>query len=65
MKHAVVKEYDFGKFEVVKPGLSLHEAQKIAGQLRDAMTDAEVGRSVDDGWSYQARYVGHRKDLIR
>lgn len=55
-KAGVFRVYDGGKRppERVHGCETLEIAERRAGQLRDAMTDAEVGAALDAGWNYQA-----------
>jgi hypothetical protein len=48
---AVVREYDDGRRTLVRDNLSARGAERLAGELRDAMTDAQCA----EGWNYQAR----------
>lgn len=51
---AVYRVHDKGKKILVRDGLTTTTAHNIAGRMRDALTDREIGL----GWDVQARYAG-------
>lgn len=53
----VARVHDDGRAEVVRDKLEHGEAEDVAGQMRDAMSDREVGA----GWNYVARRAGKQK----
>ncbi len=49
----------------VKMRLLVEEAEVSAGRMRDGMTDEEVGRAVDEGWTYKPmRLAGMNKTRV-
>lgn len=49
---AVGKLYDDGRFVPVKPNLTREIAESVAGRYRDAATDEEVARMLEEKWSW-------------
>ena len=55
--YAVAKVFDDGRPNVIVAGgtgWSSFEAEARAGKLRDGMSDDEVARALQEGWSYAA-----------
>jgi hypothetical protein len=48
----VYRIYDSGRRVIVRRSLLANEAARVAGQLRDAMTDSQVGQALAEGWNY-------------
>jgi len=56
--YAVVKAYDDGRPPVpVKYNLTHEAADREAGRMRDALSDAEVQVCCDEGWTFEARVM--------
>ena len=53
---AVCKAFDDGEKPpiVIKAMLTVEQAEQAAYRMIDAMSDDEVGRALDEGWTYRA-----------
>lgn len=53
---SVVKHYDDGEQpdRPIRVNLTEENARKVAGELRDGMTDAECGAALTEGWNITA-----------
>jgi hypothetical protein len=64
--YAVARVYDDGREpEILRFNLTPVDAEAQAGRLRDAMTDADVQKSLDEGWNYKVIFVRGNKPKAR
>lgn len=56
MRWGVFKVFDSGRAsELIGPSPSAEAADRVAGYMRDHMTDADVGAALKAGWNYLPR----------
>lgn len=48
---------------VLKTRMTWDEAERVAGRMRDNMSDAEVERALSEGWNYVAKRLGGYRGL--
>ena len=64
--YAVAKVYDDGREpDVIRYNLTPVDAEAQAGRLRDAMTEADVKKALDEGWNYKVIFVRGNKPKAR